>query len=110
MPPAPAEPTSITVINTITLRTPNRQALVADLQAELAQDVKQHAPGFVSQQTLVSVDGTQVATIERWASMQELLAVTRDPRLLAYRERIQQHADLAPVSFHLHHDLHRSTS
>jgi Antibiotic biosynthesis monooxygenase len=106
----PAQPTPITVINTITLRTPNQQALVADLQVELAQDVKQHAPGFVSQQTLISVDGTQVATIEHWASMQELLAVTRDPRLVAYRERIQQHADLAPVPFHLHHDLHSPTS
>ena len=78
----------ITVINTITV-SKEKQEAVAGLQLDLVADVKQGWPGFISQRTLKSVDGTKVTTIEEYRDMDSLKAIVEDPRLLDYRARIQ---------------------
>ena len=88
----------VTVINIITVQ-PGKQETVATLQLEAVEKVKQGWPGFVSQQTLSSTDGTKVATIERWRTQEDLLAIVKDPSLLEYRSKIQQYAELAPAMY-----------
>lgn len=78
----------ITVINTISVAKENQDA-VAGLQLELVAEVKQGWPGFISQHTLKSADGTKVTTIEEYHGMDSLKAIVEDPRLLDYRARIQ---------------------
>ena len=85
---APQQMDKITVINTITV-SKEKQEAVAGLQLDLVADVKQGWPGFISQRTLKSVDGTKVTTIEEYRDMDSLKAIVEDPRLLDYRARIQ---------------------
>ena len=88
----------VTVINIISVQ-PGKQETVAALQLELVEKVKRGWPGFISQQTLTSTDGTKVATIERWRTQEDLLAITTDPGLLEYRHKIQQYAEIAPAMY-----------
>ena len=91
-------PGVVTVINIMAVQ-PGKQERVATLQLELVEKVKQSWPGFISQQTLISTDGTKVATIERWRTQEDLLAITKNPSLLEYRSQIQQYAELAPAIY-----------
>ncbi|MEV7091190.1 antibiotic biosynthesis monooxygenase [Streptomyces sp. NPDC093085] len=86
------------VINTITVQ-PGKAQIVADLQVELVDEVKKDWPGFISQHTLIALDGSHVATVEAWADFATLKAIVEDERLLEYRARIAEHATLAPVPY-----------
>lgn len=88
------------VINTIAAKEGQAEAIAA-LQLELVEKVKAGWPGFISQQTLVSRDGRTVTTIEVWNDFDTLKAIAESPRLIEYRQRIQQLGTLSPVLYRL---------
>lgn len=93
------------VVNTFTMKTEHEPEVVANLQLELVRNVKANWPGFISQQTLISQDRRIVRTIEVWSDMNALKTIASDPQLVAYRNRILEHADMQPIV----HKLYGST-
>ncbi len=72
----------IAIINTIIVPK-DKQDAVADLQLEVVAGVKMDWPGFISQRTLKSADGTRVTTVEEWRGMDSLQAIVADVRRVA---------------------------
>jgi len=101
----------VTVINIMTVQ-PGTHDAVAKLQLDLVENVKRDWPGFIAQTTLISTDGTKVATIERWRTQADVYAIANDAGLLEYRRQIQHYAELAPALYEIVGDsqspLHRS--
>ncbi|WP_159991963.1 hypothetical protein [Pelistega ratti] len=89
------------VINTFTMNEGENPETVANLQLELVQNVKMKWNGFISQQTLISQDKKTVSTIEVYNNFDTLKAIASNEKLVEYRHKIQQYAQMNPVVYQL---------